>query len=90
MRVTASLIDELTWMREFLVSSVPRRICASDGRPPVVVMTDAYLSDNCDKAGIDAVMLNEKGEATGYISEEVPGDVLKIIQAETKHVITAL
>ena len=90
MRVTAFLLDELTWMRDFMIASIPRRIRASDGRRPVVVMTDAYLSDNCDRAGIGAVLLNGRGEAIRFISEEVPAGVLKIIQAETKHVITAL
>ena len=90
MRVTQSLIGELTWMRDFLASSIPRRILARDVRPLVVVLTDAFLSGDCNKVGVGAVLLDPKGDASRSVSAEVPNEVLKKIQTETKYVITAL
>ena len=88
--VNPALLEELEWMREFLISSIPRCVVANSTHAPAVVMTDAYLSDCCSKAGIGAVLLDARGSPWRVISEPVPEDTLALVQSETKFVITAL
>lgn len=53
-------------MKKFLKEAVPRKLLAFDHRKPLVLFTDAYLSDSCNEAGISAVILNQLGGPDEY------------------------
>ena len=88
--VDQEFLEEIDFIIRFLRDSVPRTIVANDPRRPLIIFTDASLSDDLSSAGVGAVMMSQHGKPKEFISEEVPRDMLAVLQSETPHVITSL
>ena len=91
--LTAGMVDELNWAKEFLQNDTPRLLQAHTSERKLVIFTDAALEsdDEVGSLGLVAFWVEQGRICRKYFfSEVVPTHIMLHFQKETKKVIAGL
>ena len=91
--LTDSMMSELFWAKQFVLSCPPRILKGHVHDDRVLIFTDACLEDSNQIAGVGMVAYVWRGSKLAhkfFFSEKVPPGLLKHLQRDTPRVIAAL
>eukprot|EP00435_Cladocopium_sp_Y103_P010348 s3380_g2.t1 len=91
--LTDSMMSELLWAKQFVLSCPPRILKGHVHGDRVLIFTDACLEDSNQIAGVGMVAYVWRGSKVAhkfFFSEKVPPGLLKHLQRDTPRVIAAL